>query len=105
MTKVSIEPGACGMTVLVEVEKKDRSTCTLKITSECKMAEKLGKELREISMADAFKKLTDNPVYRKGALCLKHVSCPVPSGVLKALEVELGLNVPKDVNITFIKDT
>jgi hypothetical protein len=27
----------------------------------------------------------------------------VPSGILKALEVEAGLNLPRDVSITFVK--
>ena len=53
---------------------------------------------------DAFKRVLDNPVYTKGATCLKHVACPVPSGILKALEVEAGLAVPKDVSIIFLKE-
>jgi tRNA U34 2-thiouridine synthase MnmA/TrmU len=105
MTKIRIQPGACGMLVTVEVKKKDKKTFTLTITSECKMAEKLGAELPELNFMDAFKRVLDNPVYTKGATCLKHVACPVPSGILKALEVEAGLAVPRDVSIVFEKDT
>ena len=104
MTKILIQPGACGMLVTVEVKKKDKKTCTLTITSECKMVEKLGAELPELTFMDVFKRLLDNPVYTKGAACLKHVACPVPSGILKALEVEGGLAVPRDVSIVFEKD-
>lgn len=68
------------------------------------MVAKLGEELTELTMTDAFKRVFDNPVYRKGVACLRHVACPVPSGILKALEVEAGLNVPRDVSITFITD-
>ena len=32
-----------------------------------------------------------------------HVSCPVPAAILKALEVGVGLALPGDVTITFIK--
>ena len=105
MTKIRIQPGACGMVVTVEVKKKDKKTFTVAITSECKMAEKLGTELTELTLMDAFKRVQDNPVYIKGATCLKHVACPVPSGILKALEVEGGLAVPRDVTIVFEKDT
>ncbi len=104
MTRVIINPGACGMSVTVEVEKKDGKTFSLRITSECEMVAKLGKELPELTMTDAFKRFQDNPVYKKGAICLRHVACPVPSGILKALEVEAGLNVPKDVSIMFLKN-
>ena len=51
------------MMVTVEVKKKDKKTCTLKITSECKMVEKLGTELPELMFMDVFKRLLDNPVY------------------------------------------
>jgi len=104
MTKVIINPGACGMQAVVVVEKQDGKTFSLSITSACPMAVKLGEELPELTMMDAFKRFQDNPVYKKGGACLKHVACPVPSGVLKALEVEAGLNVPKDVFIAFQKD-
>ena len=103
MTKVVINPGACGMQVTVEVEKKEGKVFSLRITTECEMVQKLGREIPELTMMDAFKKLQDNPVYRKGATCLRHVACPVPSGILKALEVEAGLNIPRDVTITFVK--
>ena len=104
MTKVLIQPGACGMPVTVEMIKKDKKTFTLTITSDCEMVQKLGKELPELTMMDAFKRLLDNPVYTKGAACLKHVSCPVPAGILKALEVEAGLAVPREVRMVFEKD-
>jgi hypothetical protein len=104
MAKIKIQPGACGMLVMVEVKKKDKKTFTLTITSECKMAEKLGTELPELNFLDAFKMVSDNPVYTKGSVCLKHVACPVPSGILKALEVEAGLAVPREVKMVFEKD-
>lgn len=104
MTKIRIQPGACGMPVTVEVKKMDKKTFAITITSECEMAGDLGRELPELTLMDAFKRLQDNPVYKKGAACLKHVSCPVPCGILKALEVEAGLNVPKDISIHFVKD-
>ncbi len=34
---------------------------------------------------------------------IPHVSCPVISGILKALEVSVGLALPKNAAITFIK--
>lgn len=104
MTKVLINPGACGMTATVEIEKKEGKTYAVRVASECAMVKKLGEELPELTMMDVFKRLHDNPVYKQGALCLKHVACPVPSGILKALEVEAGLNLPKDASIVFIKE-
>ncbi len=103
-TKVIINPGACGFAATVVVEKNEDKNFSLTITSECPMVSKLGTEIAELTMGDAFKALLNNRVYKKGAACLRHVACPVPSGILKALEVEAGLNVPKDVAITFVVD-
>jgi len=62
--------------------------------------------LDDISLLDtraAFTGYLNNPVYRSAAMHLKHVACPVPMGILKALEVEMGLCVPKEVSIKFSK--
>jgi hypothetical protein len=55
-------------------------------------------------MTDLFKKMLDNPVYVRGSVCLKHTSCPVPWCILKAVEAELGLAVPKDVTMKFERE-
>jgi hypothetical protein len=104
MTKVKIDPGQCGFTTCVHIQKKSGKVYEVRLESECEMVQKLGEEMTELTFNDAFKKILDNPVYRKGSVCLRHVSCPVPSGILKALEVEAGLAVPKEVSIEFIKD-
>ena len=58
----------------------------------------------EVQRMAAFTRVPDNPVYHAAARHLKHVACPVASGILKALEVESGLNVPKDARITFVRE-
>ncbi len=104
MTRVVVNPGACGMESTIEIEKKNSNTYTVKVGSECEMVVKLGREISELTMMDVFKRVLDNPVYTRAATCLKHVACPVPAAILKALEVEAGLNVPKDVTIRFVKE-
>ncbi len=104
MTKVRVDPGQCGMTAVIEVKKKEKGVFELRITSPCEMAMKLAQEVPVLTLADAFKKFSDNPVYKKGATCVKHVACPVPCAIIKALEVEAGLGVRKDVKIVFIHE-
>jgi len=41
---------------------------------------------------------------RLAAEHLVHPACPVPSGILKAIEVESGLALPKDASIKPKKD-
>ncbi len=104
MAKVKVDPGQCGMKTVIEVTKKDKGAYELRITSPCDMAMKLAEEMPTLTSADAFKKLLENPVYKKGATCIRHVACPLPCAVLKALEVEAGFGVPRDVTIVFIHD-
>ncbi|RMG01608.1 MAG: hypothetical protein D6726_09200 [Nitrospirae bacterium] len=104
MVKAEIDPGICGLKTTVVVRKKSGKEYEILIESDCEMVEKLGEKVPSLNMMDIFKRITDNPIYKEGTVCLRHVSCPVPSGILKALEVEAGLALPKDVKIVFSKE-
>jgi hypothetical protein len=104
MTTVIVNAGACGYSITITAKKNKDNTIAVALDTECGMVKKM---LEDIAALDRFAPLTafqNNPVYRSAAKHLKHVSCPVPSGILKALEVEAGLNVMKDATITFDKE-
>ncbi len=103
MTKVVIRSGACGFSVTVAAEKGADKRVRLLIQTECEMVKKMAEELPALDMMSVFTRLLDNPVYRSAAKHLKHVTCPVPGGILKAMEAECGFAVPKDVSITFVE--
>jgi hypothetical protein len=104
MTTVIVESGACGYTVTITVKKNKDNTLAVSLDTECAMVKKMAED---IAVLDRFAPLTgfqNNPVYRSAAKHLKHVACPVASGILKALEAEAGLNVKKNATITFVKE-
>ncbi len=104
MTKLIIHSGACGYTVTVKAEKGQGGKITISLETECEMVKKM---LADIAVLDRFAPLAgflSNPVYLSAAKHLKHGACLVPSGILKAIEVEAGLNVPKDAVIEFGKE-
>jgi hypothetical protein len=68
------------------------------------MARKLGQDIASLETAAYFAGFLNNPVYKSAARHLKHVTCPLPGGILKAIEVEAGLNVKKDSSIVFVKE-
>ncbi len=103
MTKVVIHPGACGFSVTVTAEKGEDKKVRLLIETECEMVKRMAEELPALDMMSVFTRLLDNPVYRSAARHLKHVTCPVPGGILKAMEAECGFAVPKDVSIAFVE--
>jgi hypothetical protein len=104
MTRVKIHSGSCGFNVTVTAEKVSGGKINLAVDTPCEMVKKM---CAEIPVLDRFTPLTgflSNPVYLAASKHLKHVACIVPSGILKAIEVEAGLNVAKDATICFIKD-
>jgi hypothetical protein len=103
MTKVIVNSGACGFTVTITAEKGKEKKIVVALDTACEMVQKM---LADIALVDQRVTLTgfrDNPVYLSAAKHLKHVACPVPSAILKAIETEAGLNIPRDATIVFIK--
>lgn len=103
MTKVIVHSGACGFTVTVRAEKGTDGKITLQLDTDCEMVKKMLEEIAVLDRYAAHTGFQNNPVYRSASKHLKHAACTVPSGILKAIEVEAGLNVAKDVDICFVK--
>lgn len=104
MTKVIVFSGICGFTTEIVAERGEGKKIEIKITSECDMVRAMSQDITTLDMMAAFVGFMNNPVYKAASRHLRHVACPVPSGILKTLEVEAGLCLPKDVSIRFIKE-
>ena len=108
MATVEINSGICGFSTVVHAEDKSEYKATFRLESQCPNWKKVNDILgdKEINvMGELFKnKATGNLDSQVLAVSLKtipHVSCPVISGLLKALEVSVGLALPKDATIHF----
>lgn len=103
MTKAEISPGACGFTTIV-IASTEGTNCILSIESECEAVQQIASELtcvepfHEISFRKGIPKTLEI-----GVKYCKHAACPVPIGIIKAVEVEAKLNLPKDVTIKITK--
>jgi hypothetical protein len=101
MTTVIVNAGSCGFSVTIRAEKVGGGKIAVSLDTGCEMVQKM---LEDIGVLDRFAPLSgflSNPVHRSASKHLRHAACIVPSGILKAIEVEAGLNVAKDVSITF----
>jgi hypothetical protein len=105
MTKVIVNPGICGFNATIEAVYSG-GVVRLQIDSECKDIKKLAETLPEVSSQDlrSSKSFTENKIYKNAARCIRHFSCPIPCAIMKAIEVELGLALKKNVTITFINE-
>ncbi len=108
MVTVEITGGICGFTTLVHAEDKTFYKASFQLESQCPNWKKVneilgGKELN--MMTELFKnKKTGTINSQVLAVSMKripHISCPVIPGILKALEVSVGLALPKNAAITF----
>jgi DICT domain-containing protein len=104
MTKVIVNSGACGFTVTITAEKGKDKKIFIALDTACEMVQKMLADIATVDHRVTLAGFRDNPVYLSAAKHLKHVACPAPSAILKAIETEAGMNVPKDARIEFIRD-
>jgi hypothetical protein len=105
MITVHIESGICGLETEISACRIQKKSVGIAIKSDCKQVMALESQLRKIDMMDVIKTpINKNPIYEKAGRCNLHSSCPVPCGIIKAAEVELGLALMKDVGISFEND-
>jgi hypothetical protein len=99
MATASINSGICGFSATVEAKMEGRK-CRVSVESECDAIQRLGAELAEV---DPFQEITfrgEGPrTLTLGAQHCYHTACPVPVGIIKAIEVEAGLALPADATI------
>ena len=102
MAKVEVLAGVCGMQTLIEAQLlDDGQTVRIAVESPCDGVVKLVEQLGDV---DAYREITfrrEGPrVLKLAPECLPHPACPVPSAIVKAVEVAAGLALPRDVTIT-----
>jgi len=100
-----ITSGICGFTATVQARSDGRKV-KLEIESECAAIQALAAELTEV---DPFQEITfrgEGPrTLKAGARHCYHPACPVPVGIIKAVEVESGLALPAEARIELAKGT
>lgn len=103
MATAEIFAGNCGFNTTVEATM-DGKVCKLHITSECSAIQKMGEELTEVNPYQeiSFKRAMP-AIHAAGHKFCTHAACPVPVGIIKAMEIEAKLALPTDVVIKLSK--
>jgi hypothetical protein len=104
MSKAEIFAGICGFNTTVNVRRNGHG-CILDIESECAAIRRLATHLTEVDPLKEISFRRQLPqTYEAAHQYCSHAACPVPSGIIKAVEVEAGLALPSDVSIKISKD-
>ncbi len=104
MVEVNVDPGVCGLKTVIKVESDDMQNAKVEIKTQCPNLKPMEQEIKEIdAFEECFAKLGDSKVYECAKKYCKHPGCPVPSAIIKGIEVACGLALPKDVHFKITK--
>lgn len=104
MVEVKVNPGVCGLKSLIKVNSENKQTALIEFQTACPNLKPLEQELKEVDgFKECFAKLGESQVYELGKKYCKHPACPVPSAIIKGVEVACGLALPRDVEIKIEK--
>ena len=99
MAKAEIHAGACGFVTTVETRTEGK-VCKISIESGCAAIQKMAQELTEVNPFQEISWRRSKPLTMEmGEKYCTHAACPVPVGIIKAVEVESKLALPVDVSI------
>ncbi|HUU81449.1 MAG TPA: hypothetical protein VMW90_08370 [Acidobacteriota bacterium] len=103
MARAEIYSGICGFTTAVDA-RNDGSHCVVSINSDCEAIQRLATELTQVSPMREITFRGPGPLtLQLAAKYCAHPACPVPVGIIKAVEVEAGLALAADVTIKLWK--
>lgn len=101
MVRVEVMPGICGFLTIIDAQGDDAFQVAIQISSACGHIQALAAELNIVSALDEIKRpITETTPYRLASQYRLHAACPVPSAIIKAIEVAAGMALPADVQIT-----
>ena len=103
---VNVMSGICGMITEIRATSNDPlEKVHLEINTRCDNIQKLAQELKAVDPMQEISFHGKGPrTLRMAAKHCKHAACPVPSGIIKAIEVASGLALPKDASIQVLQE-
>lgn len=104
MKKVRVDPGICGFPATIKVERVAKDRVTVHIACACDQVKLFGERVADLEWRRAFGPMCASEVYEAASETLKHVACPVPMALLKAIEAEIGAALPRDVTVRFVEE-
>ncbi|MBI5605844.1 MAG: hypothetical protein HY879_21125 [Deltaproteobacteria bacterium] len=100
--RVTVDSGICGFHCVVEAWEKEKRQVIITVSgSECKQIQSLSEKVKEMNLRELFAPIGQNLVFTSAQSVGCHPSCPVPIAILKAVEVAMGMALPRDAVIRF----
>jgi len=99
--KVTVDAGVCKFkTVIFAKSNPDTGMVDLEIQSDCPNVLKMSWGIASVCpYTEVEAEMNKTDVYKRASETLPHAACPVPCGMIKAIEVAGGLGLKRDVTI------
>jgi len=99
--KVTVAAGVCKMnTVITAVQNPETGSVDLDIQSDCANILKMSWTLKSVCpYTEVEAAMNESDTYKCASECIPHAACPVPCGIIKAIEVAGGLGLKRDVSL------
>ncbi len=104
MAKVTVDAGICNFVSVIEAVKNDDDMIDVSLKTGCPNFQQLTKAKIEMDpLLVCFEKIGTGEVFELFKDSCPHNACPLPTAMIKAIEVEEGLALPKDVTMKIEK--
>ncbi|MBT3320001.1 MAG: hypothetical protein HN948_10425 [Clostridia bacterium] len=104
MAKINVQPGICGLVSDIEVTSDDGMTAQINVETQCPHIKTMAEQVPSVDgYTECFTKYGDGAIALAAKAHCQHGACPVPTAILKGVEVACSLALPKDVTISIEK--
>ncbi|GMQ58693.1 hypothetical protein AN1V17_30880 [Vallitalea sediminicola] len=105
MAHVRVKPGICGFDTTIHIESEDMQNVNISIETDCPNYKNMSEELKDVdSFGEVLGTFGESKVFDLAKKYCKHPSCPIPTAILKGIEVECGLALPQKVEMDITKE-
>lgn len=103
--RVCVDAGVCKMKTLITARDNGMGLIEIDIKSDCPNILRMSWKLEPMSpYAEVEAPFDRSFIYKLATEAIPHTACPVPSGIVKALEVAGDLGLKRDCSIRFLED-
>jgi hypothetical protein len=100
---MEVADGSCGFLTRIVVNMEDDTQVGITLSSECQAVEKWGWEIGRVDWRECLgQHPMESHLWRSAMEKLRHRSCPVFTGVVRAIETEVAAAKPAGIVIRFI---
>ena len=104
MATVEVLPGICGLKTKLIITADKEQMVQVKIKSECPYITAMQEDLKDLDgYSECFARYSSSTVYSAAEKNIKHLACPVPTAIIKGMEVACGLALPRNVTLIIEK--